>query len=167
MGRRWSAEVEMVVFGVVLVVVGLVAYAAGLGDPAGSWWLLPPGLIAAGIGIVIAGAVATARRRLAPLRRAAGGGAAAGGPVARVRAVPAMIGEAWRGRNPAVPRYQAVLWLVAAVYLVSPVDFIPEFLPLIGIGDDIGVGAWLLSSLYAESGNYLGRQREQVERRPG
>ncbi|GAA2793951.1 YkvA family protein [Saccharopolyspora taberi] len=146
----------MIVFGVLLVAAGVVAYLAGLGDPAGGWWLLPPGLIAAGIGIAVAGLVARVRRRLAPLRRSGEG--ATGGPVQRIRAVPAMIAESWRG-GAGVPRYQTLLWLLAVVYLVSPIDFVPEFLPLIGVGDDIGVGAWLLSSLYAESGNYLGRRR--------
>lgn len=76
-----------------------------------------------------------------------------------------MIASTARGRNPALPRYQLALWLLALVYVVSPVDFIPDFLPLLGIGDDIGVGTWLLTSLYAESGNYLAvkEQRSELE----
>ena len=68
-----------------------------------------------------------------------------------------------RGTNPVLRRYQAVLWVIALIYLVWPLDFIPDLLPLLGVSDDIGVGAWLVTSLYAESGNYLasgGRARE-------
>lgn len=150
----------MIVFGGLLVVAGLITYVAGLGETAGGWWLLPTGLVAAGLGVVVAGVVALVRRRLAPLRAArksVRSGGAAGGPIARARAVPRMISASWRGEYETLPRYQTVLWLVALVYLVSPIDLLPELLPLIGISDDIGVGAWLLTSLYAESGNYLGQ----------
>jgi uncharacterized membrane protein YkvA (DUF1232 family) len=78
-----------------------------------------------------------------------------------------MVGTTARGRNPELPRYQLLLWLIALVYLVSPIDFIPEFLPLLGIGDDIGVASWLLTSLYAESGNYIAAREQPREVEPG
>ncbi|MER7081170.1 YkvA family protein, partial [Saccharopolyspora kobensis] len=84
-------------------------------------------------------------------------------PVRRARAVPGMLAATARGRNPVLPRYQLLLWLIAVVYMISPIDFIPDFLPLLGIGDDIGVGAWLLTSLYAESGNYLAAKQQREE----
>ncbi|MDI2027884.1 DUF1232 domain-containing protein [Saccharopolyspora sp. TS4A08] len=155
----------MIVFGVVLLIAGAVVAIAFGGDAGG--WLLPVGLMAAGLGIVVAGGVARLRR--SPVRAAvrAHRAGAAGSPLARLRAVPAMLGSTARGRNPQLPRYQLLLWLIAVVYLVSPIDFIPEFLPLLGIGDDIGVGSWLLTSLYAESGNYLARQEERTGIEPG
>ncbi|GAB3290949.1 YkvA family protein [Parasphingorhabdus pacifica] len=150
----------MIVFGVVLVVAGAAAYFAGAGELPGVWWLLAPGLIAAGLGVLVAGTVALARRRwllLRAARRVTGSGEAVGGPVRRVKAIPRMIAASWRGRYAALPRYQTVLWAAAVVYLIWPIDLVPELLPLVGISDDIGVGAWLLTSLYAESGNYLGQ----------
>ncbi|MEB3370809.1 YkvA family protein [Saccharopolyspora mangrovi] len=155
----------MIVFGVVLLVAGAVVAIAYGGDAGG--WLLPVGLMAAGLGVSIAGLVARVRR--SPLRAAvrAHRTGAAGSPLDRVRALPAMLGATARGRNPQLPRYQLLLWLIALVYLVSPIDLIPEFLPLLGIGDDIGVASWLLTSLYAESGNYLAGEDERREIEPG
>ncbi|TWF95976.1 YkvA family protein [Saccharopolyspora dendranthemae] len=155
----------MIVFGVVLLVAGAVVAIAFGGDAGG--WLLPVGLMAAGAGIGLAGLVARLRR--SPVRAAvrAHRAGAAGSPFARVKAVPSMVGSTARGRNPELPRYQAALWLIALVYLVSPIDFIPDFLPLLGIGDDIGVASWLLSSLYAESGNYLAGRERPREVEPG
>lgn len=150
----------MLVLGVLLVSGGVVA--AVVGDWPGSWWLVPTGLIAAGIGVLVAGLVAAVRRRVAPLRsarRAVVSAPGAGGPLARVRAVPGMIAAPWRGEDAAVPRYQTVLWLLALVYIVWPIDVVPDLLPLLGFGDDIGVGAWLVSSLYAEAGNHVARRQ--------
>jgi uncharacterized membrane protein YkvA (DUF1232 family) len=153
----------MIVIGGLLVVAGVVVAIATGGESAGGW-LLPVGLVAAGLGMLLAATVAAARRRL-PVRAAirAHRAVPVGGPLRRVRAVPSMIVATARGRNPGLPRYQLALWLVAVVYLVSPIDFIPEFLPLLGIGDDIGVGTWLLSSLYAEAGNYLAGKEQPRE----
>ncbi|MER7011777.1 DUF1232 domain-containing protein [Saccharopolyspora sp. NPDC000359] len=154
----------MIVVGGLLLVAGVVVAVVYGGDVAGGW-LLPVGLIAAGLGILLAGAAAAVRRRV-PLLAAVRAHRATpvGNPLRRARAVPGMLAATARGRNPVLPRYQLLLWLIAVGYVVSPIDLIPEFLPLLGIGDDIGVGAWLLTSLYAESGNYLAaRQQREVE----
>lgn len=115
--------------------------------------------------MLLAGAMAAVRRRVPVLAAVRAHRAApVGNPLRRARAVPGMIAATARGRNPVLPRYQLLLWLLAVCYVISPIDFIPDFLPLLGIGDDIGVGAWLLTSLYAESGNYLAaQQRREVE----
>lgn len=149
----------MIVLGGLLVVAGIVV-AVVLGDGAGGW-LLPVGLISAGLGMALAGLVARIHRRV-PLVAAVRAHRAAPvrSPLARLRALPGMLRATARGRNPALPRYQLGLWGLAVVYLLSPIDFIPDFLPFLGIGDDIGVGTWLLTSLYAESGNYLGAADE-------
>ena len=47
------------------------------------------------------------------------------------------------------------MWAVALVYLVSPIDVLPEFLPVIGVTDDAGVLVWLPSSLSITSGTFL------------
>ncbi|WP_225978448.1 YkvA family protein [Gandjariella thermophila] len=137
---------------------GLVGYVAGVHHAPSPWWLVPPGLLAAGIGVGLAGVVAAARRRLLPFRaarRAAGPLPSAGGPVRRLRAVPVMVVDAWRGRG-TLPRSQTVLWLVALVYLVSPLDVIADVVfPLIGIPGDIGLVAWLLATVYTEAGHYV------------
>src|SRR5262245_2911188 len=40
-------------------------------------------------------------------------------------------------RNPAVPRRAKVALLVAVVWVISPIDLLPEFLPVIGPLDDV------------------------------
>lgn len=158
-----SEVVSVIVFGVVLMVLGGALFLTPIPTWADELWLLPVGFVAAGLGLVIAGVVARVRRRLVTLRRAGGRSEveAEGGPLRRFAAIPAMISSAWRRSDRGVSRSQTVLWLVAVVYLVSPIDLIPELLPVIGFTDDIGLAAWLLGSLYAEAGNYLGQKRRR------
>jgi uncharacterized membrane protein YkvA (DUF1232 family) len=47
-------------------------------------------------------------------------------------------------RDPRVPRRAKVAVMVAALWVLSPIDLIPEFLPVIGPLDDIIVVALLL-----------------------
>ena len=47
-------------------------------------------------------------------------------------------------RNPRVPRRARVAVVVALVWVLSPIDLIPEFLPVIGPLDDVIVVALLL-----------------------
>jgi uncharacterized membrane protein YkvA (DUF1232 family) len=49
-------------------------------------------------------------------------------------------------RHPAVPRRARVALLVAGLWVLSPIDLIPEFLPVIGPLDDVVVVALALRS---------------------
>ncbi len=40
-------------------------------------------------------------------------------------------------KNPGTPWRLKFILLLAAIYLISPVDFLPDFLPLAGVFDDI------------------------------
>jgi uncharacterized membrane protein YkvA (DUF1232 family) len=52
--------------------------------------------------------------------------------------LPACVTTARRlRRNPAVPRRARVALLVAVVWVLSPIDLLPEFLPVIGPLDDV------------------------------
>ena len=54
-----------------------------------------------------------------------------GGPLDRLRSVLALM------RDPRVPKLPRYLVLLAVIYLVSPVDFVPEVLnPVFGFLDD-------------------------------
>ena len=53
-------------------------------------------------------------------------------------------------RHPAVPRRARIALLVAGLWVLSPIDLIPEFLPVIGPLDDVVVVALAL--------RYAGRQ---------
>jgi uncharacterized membrane protein YkvA (DUF1232 family) len=53
-------------------------------------------------------------------------------------------------RDPRVPWYAKALALVVAAYALSPIDLIPDFIPVIGYLDDlilVPLGIWLVVSL--------------------
>jgi uncharacterized membrane protein YkvA (DUF1232 family) len=59
--------------------------------------------------------------------------------------LPACAGALWRlRRDPRVPRRAKVALLLAGIWVVSPIDLIPEFLPVIGPLDDVVVVALAL-----------------------
>lgn len=59
--------------------------------------------------------------------------------------LPACVTTARRLRShPAVPRRAKVALLVAVLWVLSPIDLIPEFLPVIGPLDDVVVVALVL-----------------------
>lgn len=59
--------------------------------------------------------------------------------------LPACVTAARRlRRNPAVPRRAKLALLIAILWVLSPIDLIPEFLPVIGPLDDIVAVALLL-----------------------
>lgn len=53
-------------------------------------------------------------------------------------------------RDPRVPWYVKVLAIAVAVYALSPIDLIPDFIPILGYLDDLLIlpfGIWLVVSL--------------------
>ena len=84
----------------------------------------------------------------------------------RFRALPRMTGLTLQGRYPGLARRRLALFAFAVLYLVSPVDLVPDFLPLIGLGDDVVVLTWLVGSLLGESAAFLaweaGQRRSPV-----
>ena len=56
-------------------------------------------------------------------------------------------------RNPDTPWYVKVLAAIVAAYAFSPIDLIPDFIPILGYLDDlilIPLGIWLVVSLIPE-----------------
>jgi uncharacterized membrane protein YkvA (DUF1232 family) len=56
-------------------------------------------------------------------------------------------------RDPRVPWYARVLAIAVAGYALSPIDLIPDFIPVIGYLDDliiVPLGIWLVVSLIPE-----------------
>ena len=83
----------------------------------------------------------------------------------RVRAIPRMLGAVMRGRYAGLGKGKLALLGLGVVYLISPVDVIPDFLMLIGVADDFGVFLWLLASLLGESGRYVEHERAVIQGR--
>ncbi|MFG6138734.1 MULTISPECIES: YkvA family protein [Halomonas] len=62
-----------------------------------------------------------------------------------LRWFPPMLADVVRGRYRPVP-WSALLWmLVALIYLVSPLDLIPDVLLVVGLADDAMIVGWLLT----------------------
>lgn len=73
-----------------------------------------------------------------------------------------MVGAAASGRYPHLGRGRLALFAMALLYLVSPVDLVPEaFLTVLGLGDDAVLAMWLGGALLVEADRYLGWQRER------
>lgn len=86
--------------------------------------------------------------------------AAKGGPSmgTRLAAVPRMIVASLRGEYDGGARLG--LMAAALVYVVSPVDLVPEaFLFVLGLADDALVVTWLAGAVIAETERYLEWER--------
>jgi uncharacterized membrane protein YkvA (DUF1232 family) len=78
----------------------------------------------------------------------------------RARALPRMVGASLGGRYRGLSRGRLALFLVGVVYLISPVDLVPELLfNVFGLGDDAVVALWLAGGFLVETERYLGWQR--------
>jgi uncharacterized membrane protein YkvA (DUF1232 family) len=80
----------------------------------------------------------------------------------RLSAVPRMVRLSLSGRYPFLDRTRIGLVLLALIYVISPVDLVPEaFVPLLGLGDDAVVATWLVGALLAEAGTFLDWERDR------
>jgi uncharacterized membrane protein YkvA (DUF1232 family) len=151
----------MAYFGGLLGLIGLLTLLLRDGDVVG--------LPAAGVGIgllvigVAVGALGVVRRRVVRRRKIARGEPVPVGNVFdRARALPRLLRDVRRGAYADLPKSRPFLWVLALVYLVSPIDILPDLLPIIGVTDDAGVFMWLLTSVSTATGLYLRREREQL-----
>ena len=74
----------------------------------------------------------------------------------RLAAFPRLVGSVLRGRYDGMGLGRLVAFGMAAAYVVSPVELLPEqLLPVVGAVDDLGVLAWLVGSLLGETDRFL------------
>ncbi|WP_116244299.1 DUF1232 domain-containing protein [Nocardiopsis sp. FIRDI 009] len=79
----------------------------------------------------------------------------------RIGAVPRMVGARLSGRYPELSGVKLVGMLALLLYVVSPIDFIPELLvPLLGVADDVGVAVWLTTMLLGEGERFVRWERD-------
>jgi uncharacterized membrane protein YkvA (DUF1232 family) len=93
-----------------------------------------------------------------------------GGPALgqRLGALPRMLAAALSGHYPHLSRGRLAMMAVALVYVVSPIDIVPEaFLAVLGLGDDALVVAWLAGALLGDAEHYLDWERERRRTVPG
>ncbi|MEY9215045.1 DUF1232 domain-containing protein [Thermobifida halotolerans] len=80
--------------------------------------------------------------------------------MARVRALPRMLGARMRGHYKELSTARIVLFVAALGYILSPVDFVPElFVPFLGVADDVGVAVWLAAALLGETERFINWER--------
>lgn len=116
------------------------------------------GLLVMGAGFAGLGLLRRARRK----RKVARGEPVPVGDVfERARALPRLLRAAKAEGYTELSGGRKALWVVALVYLISPVDVLPELLPIIGVADDAGVAVWLLTSVSTATGLYLRHERER------
>jgi len=81
----------------------------------------------------------------------------------RVLALPRLVRDVLRHRYPGVgPGKLLLLLALTGVYLLSPLDAIPDVIPLLGWTDDTAVLLWFLTGLTRESGRYVEWSRQAV-----
>ncbi len=153
----------MVFFGGLLGLIGLATLVFRDADVVG----LPA--VGVGAGLVLIGAVVAAlgvvrRTHVRRRRRARGEPEPIGDVFERARALPRLLRAARQGTYAGLPKSRIALWALALVYLVSPIDVLPDLLPVIGVTDDAGIVVWLLTSVSTATGLYLRHEREQLNR---
>jgi uncharacterized membrane protein YkvA (DUF1232 family) len=75
-------------------------------------------------------------------------------------------------RSPTTPWYVKVIAAVVAAYAFSPIDLIPDFIPVLGYLDDlilVPLGIWLVVSLIPEQAmaEYRAKASEAIQRPHG
>jgi uncharacterized membrane protein YkvA (DUF1232 family) len=71
-----------------------------------------------------------------------------------------MAREALAGRYRALPKRALVACLAAVIYLVNPLDLVPDVLPALGWIDDGVVIAWVVSQIRRDVDAFLAWERE-------
>lgn len=78
------------------------------------------------------------------------------GFLSRVGAIPRMLRDTLRGDYPGLGKGQLFLMLMATLYLVSPIDLLPEaILTLPGMVDDLAIAVWLMAAALGSADEYL------------
>ncbi len=89
---------------------------------------------------------------------AAAAAAASDGPIGfaqRVGSIPRMVRDVMSGRFDGIGRGRLLVMVLAVVYIVSPIDLLPEaFLTFPGLLDDAGIAAWLIAALFGATTAY-------------
>ena len=68
--------------------------------------------------------------------------------IALLRALPDLVRLVSRlAGDPALPRAAKIAMAAAAVYLLSPIDLIPDFIPFVGYLDDVLLAAVLVDGI--------------------
>ena len=60
-----------------------------------------------------------------------------------------------QGRYQEIPWKNIMLIIAAIIYFISPIDLLPDFLPITGLTDDLGVLLWVYNTVNTEIDKFL------------
>jgi uncharacterized membrane protein YkvA (DUF1232 family) len=73
----------------------------------------------------------------------------------RIRSVPRMLRFTVRGEYKGLGATKIGLLVLGMIYIISPIDAIPDFIPFVGVADDMGVAMWMFAFLVGATGEFL------------
>jgi uncharacterized membrane protein YkvA (DUF1232 family) len=80
----------------------------------------------------------------------------------RLTALPRLVWATFRGEYQGTSRGRLLAIIGALLYVISPVDLVPELvLPFIGLGDDAVVIGWIAVALINDTESFLRWERER------
>ncbi len=97
---------------------------------------------------------------------AAAAAAAADGPAgfgSRVASIPRLVRDVLAGNYDGTSRGRLAMMVLALLYIVSPIDLLPEALMTIpGLADDAAVAAWLVAATFGATTAYRAWENNQA-----
>ncbi|MBB6003140.1 YkvA family protein [Arcicella rosea] len=80
----------------------------------------------------------------------------------RITTLSRMVKAYATGRYKIIP-WASILKIIASlIYFISPFDLIPDFLPLIGLSDDLALVMWLFTSLKTDIDNFIAWEKGEL-----
>ena len=70
-----------------------------------------------------------------------------------------MIKAAATGEYTGIPTGTIIGGIAILLYFISPIDFVPDFIPVIGLLDDVALLAWFMSSIKSEMDKFTEWER--------
>jgi len=67
------------------------------------------------------------------------------------------------GKYKAIPWKAMITVLAAVLYFLNPLDLIPDFIPGVGLTDDVGVVLWVFTTLKAEIDKFLEWEKQTIQ----
>ncbi|MEY4541395.1 MAG: hypothetical protein RLZZ306_3152 [Bacteroidota bacterium] len=81
----------------------------------------------------------------------------------KVTTLSRMVKAYFTGNYKIIPWASIVKIIAVLIYFVSPIDVIPDFLPIIGLTDDLAIIIWLFSSLKEDFENFEAWEKGQLK----
>ena len=78
-----------------------------------------------------------------------------GSVLANVPTMFKLLNSYLKGEYTEIPRKELVIIVSAISYLVSPIDLVPDFIPVVGLMDDMAIVSICIKATQAELGRYL------------